>query len=140
MFTGIIENKAHVIDIKENKKNLDFLFKSEILSQLKVDQSISHNGVCLTVAKIFEDSYLVNVVNETLDKTNFSLLKIGDTVNIERSMQINGRLDGHIVQGHVDQVGECTSIIEQGGSFLMSFKYSNPSDVTVEKESPSLGW
>ena len=135
MFTGIIENKAHVIDIKENKKNLDFLFKSEILSQLKVDQSISHNGVCLTVAKIFEDSYLVNVVDETLDKTNFSSLKIGDAVNIERSMQINGRLDGHIVQGHVDQVGECTSIIEQGGSFLMSFKYSNPSDVTVEKGS-----
>ena len=93
MFTGIIENKAHVIDINENKKNLDFLFKTEILSQLKVDQSISHNGVCLTVAKIFKDSYLVNVVNETLDKTNFSSLKIGDAVNIERSMQINGRLD-----------------------------------------------
>ena len=133
MFTGIIENKALVVGIKENKKNLDFLFKTEILSQLKVDQSISHNGVCLTVAEILEDSYLVNVVNETLDKTNFSSLKIGDNVNIERSMQINGRLDGHIVQGHVDQVGECTSIIEQGGSFLMSFKYSNSSDVTVEK-------
>ena len=111
------------------------VFKTEIFSQLKVDQSISHNGVCLTVAEILEDSYLVNVVNETLDKTNFSSLKIGDAVNIERSLQINGRLDGHIVQGHVDQVGECTSIIEQGGSFLMSFKYSNPSDVTVEKGS-----
>ena len=135
MFTGIIENKALVVGIKENKKNLDFLFKTEILPQLKVDQSISHNGVCLTIVEILEDSYLVNVVNETLDKTNFSSLKIGDNVNIERSMQINGRLDGHIVQGHVDQVGECTSISEQGGSFLMSFKYANPSDVTVEKGS-----
>ena len=89
MFTGIIENKALVVGIKGNKKNLDFLFKTEILSQLKVDQSISHNGVCLTIAEIFEDSYLVNVVNETLDKTNFSSLKIGDNVNIERSMPVS---------------------------------------------------
>ena len=135
MFTGIIENMAEVIDVQTNKNNLDILFKCDLLSELKVDQSISHNGVCLTVADISNDTYLVNVVKETIDKSNFSSLKVGDKVNIERSMMINDRLDGHIVQGHVDQIAKCISIEEQGGSYNMSFKYEKSDNITVEKGS-----
>ena len=135
MFTGIIENMAEVIDVQTNKNNLDILFKCDLLSELKVDQSISHNGVCLTVADISNDTYLVNVVKETIDKSNFSSLKAGDKVNIERSMMINDRLDGHIVQGHVDQIAKCVSIEEQGGSYNMSFKYEKSDNITVEKGS-----
>ena len=135
MFTGIIENMAEVIDVQTNKNNLDILFKCDLLSELKVDQSISHNGVCLTVADISNDTYLVNVVKETIDKSNFSLLQVGDKVNIERSMMINDRLDGHIVQGHVDQIAKCVSIEEQGGSYNMSFKYEKSDNITVEKGS-----
>jgi|TARA_B100001778_G_scaffold83464_1_gene67733 riboflavin synthase len=135
MFTGIIENMAEVIDVQTNKNNLDILFKCDLLSELKVDQSISHNGVCLTVADISNDTYLVNVVKETIDKSNFSSLKVGDKVNIERSMMINDRLDGHIVQGHVDQIAKCVSIEEQGGSYNMSFKYEKSDNITVEKGS-----
>ena len=135
MFTGIIENMAEVVDVQTNKNNLDILFKCDLLSELKVDQSISHNGVCLTVADISNDTYLVNVVKETIDKSNFSSLKAGDKVNIERSMMINDRLDGHIVQGHVDQIAKCVSIEEQGGSYNMSFKYEKSDNITVEKGS-----
>ena len=130
MFTGIIENMAEVIDVQTNKNNLDILFKCDLLSEVKVDQSISHNGVCLTVADISNDTYLVNVVKETIDKSNFSSLKVGDMVNIERSMMINDRLDGHIVQGHVDQIAKCVSIEEQGGSYNMSFKYEKSDNIT----------
>ena len=135
MFTGIIENMAEVVDVKTNKNNLDILFKSPLLPELKVDQSISHNGVCLTVADITKETYLVNVVKETIDKSNFSSLKVGDVVNIERSMMINDRLDGHIVQGHVDQIAECISIDEDGGSYVMTFLYEKSNNVTVEKGS-----
>lgn len=135
MFTGIIENMAEVVDVKTNKNNLDILFKSYLLPELKVDQSISHNGVCLTVADITKETYLVNVVKETIDKSNFSSLKVGDMVNIERSMMINDRLDGHIVQGHVDQIAECISIDENGGSYVMTFTYEKSNNVTVEKGS-----
>ena len=135
MFTGIIENMAEVIDVQTNKNNLDILFKCDLLSELKVDQSISHNGVCLTVADISNDTYLVNVVKETIDKSNFSSLKVGDKVNIERSVMINDRLDGHIVQGHVDQIAKCVSIEEQGGSYNMSFNYEKSDNITVEKGS-----
>lgn len=135
MFTGIIENMAEVIDVQTNKNNLDILFKCDLLSELKVDQSISHNGVCLTVADISNDTYLVNVVKETIDKSNFSSLKVGDMVNIERSMKINDRLDGHIVQGHIDQIAKCVSIEEQGGSYNMSFNYEKSDNITVEKGS-----
>lgn len=135
MFTGIIENMAEVVDVKTNKNNLDILFKSPLLPELKVDQSISHNGVCLTVADITKETYLVNVVKETIDKSNFSSLKVGDVVNIERSMMINDRLDGHIVQGHVDQIAECISIDENGGSYVMTFIYEKSNNVTVEKGS-----
>ena len=135
MFTGIIENMAEVVDVKTNKNNLDILFKSSLLPELKVDQSISHNGVCLTVADITKETYLVNVIKETIDKSNFSSLKVGDMVNIERSMMINDRLDGHIVQGHVDQIAECISIDENGGSYVMTFLYEKSNNVTVEKGS-----
>lgn len=135
MFTGIIENMAEVVDVKTNKNNLDILFKSSLLPELKVDQSISHNGVCLTVADITKETYLVNVVKETIDKSNFSSLKVGDVVNIERSMMLNDRLDGHIVQGHVDQIAECISIDENGGSYVMTFIYEKSNNVTVEKGS-----
>ena len=135
MFTGIIENMAEVVDVKTNKNNLDILFKSPLLPELKVDQSISHNGVCLTVADITTETYLVNVVKETIDKSNFSSLKVGDVVNIERSMMLNDRLDGHIVQGHVDQIAECISIDENGGSYVMTFLYEKSNNVTVEKGS-----
>ena len=135
MFTGIIENMAEVVDVKTNKNNLDISFKSHLLPELKVDQSISHNGVCLTVADITKETYLVNVVKETIDKSNFSSLKVGDVVNIERSMMLNDRLDGHIVQGHVDQIAECISIDENGGSYVMTFIYEKSNNVTVEKGS-----
>lgn len=135
MFTGIIENMAEVIDVKPNKNNLDITFKSDLLSELKVDQSISHNGVCLTVADISNETYLVNVVKETIDKSNFDSIRVGDMVNVERSMMLNDRLDGHIVQGHVDQIAECVSIDEQGGSYVMTFKYKKSENITVEKGS-----
>ena len=135
MFTGIIENMAEVVDVKPNKNNLDITFKSDLLSELKVDQSISHNGVCLTVADISNETYLVNVVKETIDKSNFDSIRVGDMVNVERSMMLNDRLDGHIVQGHVDQIAECVSIDEQGGSYVMIFKYKKSENITVEKGS-----
>ncbi len=135
MFTGIIENMAEVVDVKPNKNNLDITFKSDLLSELKVDQSISHNGVCLTVADISNETYLVNVVKETIDKSNFDSIRVGDMVNVERSMILNDRLDGHIVQGHVDQIAECVSIDEQGGSYVMTFKYKKSENITVEKGS-----
>ena len=135
MFTGIIENMAEVVDVNANKNNLDITFKSDLLSELKVDQSISHNGVCLTVADISNETYLVNVVKETIDKSNFDSIRVGDMVNVERSMMLNDRLDGHIVQGHVDQIAECVSIDEQGGSYVMTFKYKKSENITVEKGS-----
>ena len=135
MFTGIIENMAEVVDVKANKNNLDITFKSDLLSELKVDQSISHNGVCLTVANISNETYLVNVVKETIDKSNFDSLRAGDMVNLERSMKLNDRLDGHIVQGHVDQIAECASIDEQRGSYVMTFNYKKSENITVEKGS-----
>ena len=135
MFTGIIENTAVLINIQENNNNLDLFFKTDLLSELKIDQSLSHNGVCLTVVDISNESYVVNVIKETLQKSNLGTLKIGDFVNVERSVQMNSRLDGHIVQGHVDQIGVCQSIEEQGGSYFMTFKYESSANITVEKGS-----
>ena len=135
MFTGIIENTAVLINIQENDNNLDLSFTTDLLSELKIDQSISHNGVCLTVVDISNESYVVNVIKETLQKSNLGTLKIGDFVNVERSVQMNSRLDGHIVQGHVDQIGICKSIEEQGGSYFMTFKYEPSANITVEKGS-----
>ena len=135
MFTGIIEAQSTLIDIKKNNNNIDFHFKSNLVSEFKIDQSISHNGVCLTVVDISDDIYVVTAINETLNKSNLGELEIGNSVNIERSMLANGRLDGHIVQGHVDQTGICENISEQGGSFLMTFQYTSSDNITVEKGS-----
>lgn len=135
MFTGIIENTATLINIKEKGNNLDFSFKSSLVDELKIDQSISHNGACLTVVGISDGLYIVNAIEETLNKSNLGSLKIGDSVNIERSIQLNDRFDGHIVQGHVDQTGICESIKNQGGSYLMTFKYKPSNNITVEKGS-----
>ena len=135
MFTGIIENMSEVVEVKQNKNNLDVIFKSDLISELKIDQSISHNGVCLTIADIHDNTYLVNIIKETLDKSNLGLLKKGDQVNIERSMILNARIDGHIVQGHVDQTAVCSNIIEKGGSYEMTFEYEDSENVTVEKGS-----
>ena len=135
MFTGIIEAQSTLIDVKKNNNNIDFHFKSNLVSEFRVDQSISHNGVCLTVVDISDDIYVVTAINETLNKSNLGELEIGDSVNIERSMLANGRLDGHIVQGHIDQTGICENISEQGGSFLMTFKYTYSDNITVEKGS-----
>lgn len=135
MFTGIIEAQSTLIDVKKNNNNIDFHFKSNLVSEFRVDQSISHNGVCLTVVDMSDDIYIVTAINETLNKSNLGELEIGDSVNIERSMLANGRLDGHIVQGHVDQTGICENISEQGGSFLMTFKHTSSDNITVEKGS-----
>lgn len=135
MFTGIIENTANLINIKEKDNNLDFYFKSNLINELKIDQSVSHNGVCLTVVDISDDLYIVTAIKETLNKSNLGDLAIGDSVNIERSMLLNGRLDGHIVQGHVDQTGVCKSIMDQKGSYLMTFQYNLSKNITVEKGS-----
>ena len=105
MFTGIIESLATVQKIEKNNSNLDITFKSDITHELKVDQSICHNGVCLTVVEIIDNTYKVNVIKESIEKSNLGDLTVGDIVNIERSMSVNSRFDGHIVQGHVDEVG-----------------------------------
>ena len=139
MFTGIIESLGSVIRIETEGTNKHFLFGSDISNSLKVDQSISHNGVCLTVTNIEGNAHWVTAIQETLNKSNIGNLKIGDAVNLERCMLNNGRFDGHIVQGHVDQTGRVTSINELDGSWLFSFEY-DPSigNVTVEKGSISI--
>lgn len=103
MFSGIVEEMATVVAIKHDRENIDFTLKCSFTNELKIDQSVSHNGVCLTVVNIKDDTYTVTAMKETLDRSNLGLLKVGDHVNVERSMLMNGRLDGHIVQGHVDE-------------------------------------
>lgn len=137
MFTGIVESVAKVIAIEAEGTNLTFTFESAIAHELKIDQSVSHNGVCLTVVQLSENnSYKVTAIDETLKKTNIGKLKLGDKVNLERCMPANGRFDGHIVQGHVDQTGVCTAIEDQNGSWLISFEYDiTNNNITVEKGS-----
>jgi riboflavin synthase len=136
MFTGIIETLGSIATIKVEGTNKTFCIESNISSELKIDQSISHNGVCLTVTKVQDKQYWVTAIDETLQKSNLGILKIGDQINLERCMLANGRFDGHIVQGHVDQVGTCTSIKEVGGSWLFDFQYDDSlGNVTVEKGS-----
>ena len=136
MFTGIIEAFAKVYNIKKEEDNIHLTFQSSISSELKVDQSIAHNGVCLTVVSCDKRFYTVTAIKETLDKTNLGQLKVGDLVNIERAMKFGDRLDGHIVQGHVDQTAKCISIKTLDGSWKYTFKYNKNSDnVTVEKGS-----
>lgn len=136
MFTGIVETLGKVIKIDKEGANKNFCIESDISSELKVDQSISHNGVCLTVTKTKGGKHWVTAIGETLQKSNLGSLKIGDLVNLERCMIVNGRFDGHIVQGHVDQTGICKSIKEVDGSWLFDFEYDySLGNVTVEKGS-----
>jgi len=139
MFSGIIEEAATVVKIEKDKENLHITIAPSFISELKIDQSISHNGVCLTVVKKDAETYTVTAIKETLAKSNLALLKPGDKVNLERSMLMNGRLDGHIVQGHVDQTAICTNVIEEQGSWVFSFKYNaGQGNITVEKGSVSV--
>lgn len=136
MFTGIIETIGLITDIRIENNNKHFDIKSNISQELKIDQSVAHEGVCLTVVAIHENAHTVTAINETLQKSNLNLLKIGSKVNLERCMQINGRLDGHIVQGHVDCTAFCTDVIDKNGSWEMNFEYEYKEErVTVEKGS-----
>jgi riboflavin synthase len=137
MFTGIIEQMAVVMDIHPAKDNKEFLMQSALKAELKVDQSVSHDGVCLTVTRIEEEGYWVTAVRETLEKSNLSDWKKGRKVNVERSMKLGGRLDGHIVQGHVDQVAAVVDIEDQGGSWMFRFEYQDDAGkfLCVEKGS-----
>ncbi len=136
MFTGIIETIGEVTNLTHEAENLHVKVKSPITSELKIDQSVAHNGVCLTVVSLDGDEYVVTAIKETLDKTNLGELKIGSSVNLERAMKLGDRLDGHIVQGHVDQKGECLSIQEMNGSWLFTFGYDNSfKNITIEKGS-----
>ena len=135
MFTGIIEEIVEVVDVKKVKGNLHIFLKSQITNELKIDQSISHNGACLTVVDINDMIYSVVAINETLRITNFAHIAIGDKINIERAMKLGDRLDGHMVQGHVDQVAKCSNIKEENGSFIFTFNYESSNNITVRKGS-----
>ena len=123
MFSGIIEEFATVVAIKKYQENIDFTLTCSFTNELKVDQSVAHNGVCLTVVSIDGDNYVVTAMKETLLRSNLGLLKVGDKVNVERSMLMNGRLDGHIVQGHVDMTARCTKMEDADGSTYFTFEY-----------------
>lgn len=139
MFTGIIETTGTVHHLKKNGSNLDITIESPISSELTIDQSVSHNGICLTVVEVRGDSHRVTAIEETLLKTNLSDLQIGYTVNLERCTKVGDRLDGHIVQGHVDQTGECIGIEEKDGSWVYRFRYiPSQYQVVVEKGSICL--
>lgn len=135
MFTGIIETVGKIKHLTKEKENLHIIIESEISSELKVDQSVSHDGVCLTVVKVFDNSYEVTAIQETLDKTNLKFYKEGAKVNLERAMKLGARLDGHIVQGHVDCVAACVERTEAEGSWMYKFEYDHPDFRTVEKGS-----
>lgn len=136
MFTGIIEGMGAVVQLRKDRDNLHIEIKAEMAKELKVDQSVAHNGVCLTVVACDSEKYTVTAIAETLSKTNLSELKVGDAVNLERGMATTARLDGHIVQGHVDQTGKCVSIEDQKGSTLFTFAYDEKwGNVTIEKGS-----
>lgn len=136
MFSGIIEGLGEVVSIQKEKSNLHITVKAPFSKELKVDQSIAHNGVCLTVVDIKNDCYTVTAIDETIKKTNIGLLNTGDKINLERCLKVGDRLDGHIVQGHVDQRAVCTKIEETNGSWTFTFEYdSTKGNVTVEKGS-----
>ena len=134
MFTGIIEQLGAVTNIRREGENVHFTVKAEMTPELKIDQSVAHNGCCLTVVEIDKNEYVVTAILETLKKTNLGSWEVGTKVNLERCMQMNGRLDGHIVQGHVDATGKCIAIEDQDGSWKYTFQYASD-QVTVEKGS-----
>ena len=122
MFSGIVEEAAEVVALQQDKSNLHLTMRCSFVNELKIDQSVAHNGVCLTVVSKTADTYTVTAVQETLERSNLGQLKVGDKVNLERSMLMNGRLDGHIVQGHVDQTALCTEVREVNGSWYYTFE------------------
>lgn len=124
MFSGIVEEAAQVVALKADQGNLHITMKCSFVNELKIDQSVAHNGVCLTVVSLTDDTYTVTAIQETLDRSNLGSLKVGDLVNLERSMLMNGRLDGHIVQGHVDQTAVCRDVREADGSWYYTFEYA----------------
>ena len=139
MFTGIIESLGEVKELTKEGGNLHIGIDSPITPELKIDQSIAHNGVCLTVVAIDDHLYTVTAIEETLQKSNLGEFKVGDKVNLERAMILGARLDGHIVQGHVDQTGKCTAISEKDGSWFFSFEYdATYNNITIEKGSISI--
>ena len=135
MFTGIIEHMGEVVSLQNEAENLYISMRTPITQELKIDQSVAHNGVCLTVVAIEGDIYTVTVIKESLQKTNLGNLKVGDQVNIERCMKLGDRLDGHLVQGHVDQTAKCVDVVEVDGSWYFTFSYENLGNITVEKGS-----
>jgi len=136
MFTGIIETLGVVTKLKLDKDNLHITIKSSITAELKIDQSVAHNGVCLTVVDIIGEEYVVTAIKETLNKTNIGNLVVGQEVNLERAMKLGDRLDGHIVQGHVDEIGFCKNIRDENGSTVFTFSYqSENNNITIEKGS-----
>jgi len=136
MFTGIIETAATIAQIEKENDNINITLTCAIVPELKIDQSLSHDGVCLTVVALTPDSYTVTAIKETLEKTNLGNWAVGSEVNLERAMKLGDRLDGHIVQGHVDQVGTCTSVKDASGSWYFTFMYdAGPNNITIEKGS-----
>ena len=139
MFTGIIEDIGVISNLKEELDNLHITIKSTITPELKIDQSVAHNGVCLTIVGISNNEYTVTAIKETLDKTNLGTLKISDKVNLERAMKLGDRLDGHMVQGHVDQTAICTHVEDANGSWVFTFNYdSSFNNITIEKGSITI--
>lgn len=144
MFSGIVEEYAEVVRLEKEQTNLHLTLKCSFVDELKIDQSVAHNGVCLTVVSIQDGTYIVTAMKETIERSNIGLLKVGDKVNVERSMMMNGRLDGHIVQGHVDQTATCINIADAEGSWYFTFKYDFNRDMarrgyfTVDKGSVTV--
>ena len=139
MFTGIIETLGVITNLVKEQDNLHLTIKSTITNELKIDQSVAHNGVCLTVVGVHDDEYTVTAIKETLSKTNIGTLKIASSINLERAMKLGDRLDGHLVQGHVDETGVCTAIENQNGSTVFTFKYaSEKNNITIEKGSITI--
>ena len=138
MFTGIIENLSEIKEINKEGDNLSISLISKITNELKIDQSLSHNGVCLTVVDINDNIYKVTAIKETILKSSIKNWRIGDIINIERAMKLGDRLDGHMVQGHVDQTATCTKISEENGSWYFYFEYEKSSNLTIEKGSISI--
>lgn len=144
MFSGIVEEMATVLAIKKDQENIDLTLTCSFVDELSIDQSVAHNGVCLTVVEIKDNSYTVTAMKETLDRSNIGLLQVGDKVNVERSMLMNGRLDGHIVQGHVDETARCVDMRDADGSTYFTFEYSQNKEMarkgyfTVDKGSVTV--
>lgn len=139
MFTGIIEELGEIVALKSQGENLNIKVKAKMASELKIDQSVAHNGVCLTVVEVGDAKYTITAIKETLNKSNLKQLKVGDFVNLERGMKLSDRLDGHIVQGHVDQTAICKKIEENNGSWEFTFEYDpTPQNMTIEKGSITI--